>query len=88
MMGVLPTVEDDDGEVFEALLETLLAQSAKSACNYLLMGFHETDALLPFLKERGTTSYVTQFYHVCWEDGEDLRRRLDGRPHYLELGCL
>ena len=27
-------------------------------------------------------------YLACWEDGEELRRSLDGRPLYLELGGL
>jgi hypothetical protein len=84
----LPVVENDDHEVFVALLETLLARSFTRQCDYLLLGLHETDALLPLVKQRGIASYITHLYHACWEDGEELRRRLDGRPSYLELGCL
>jgi len=88
MMVALPVVENDDGEVFAALLKTLLARSSTRHCDYLLLGLHETDALLRLVTKRGTTSYITRLYHVCWEDGEELRSRLDGRPSYLELGCL
>jgi hypothetical protein len=88
MVAALPVVENDDRDVFAALLEALLARSSNRDCDYLLLGLHETDALLPLVKKRGTTSYVTRLYHACWEDGEELRSRLDGRPSYLELGCL
>ena len=77
-----------DREVFAALLKTLLARSSTRHGDYLLLGLHETDALLRLVTKRGTTSYITRLYHVCWEDGEELRSRLDGRPSYLELGCL
>ena len=88
LTGALLTVEDNDLKVLQVLLETLLAQTVESPSDYLLIGLHETDALLPFVIKRSVTSYVTRLYHVCWKDGEDLRRRLDRRPPYLELGCL
>jgi hypothetical protein len=88
LIGVLPVVENNDRQVFAALLDTLLAMSRARGCDYLLIGLHETDALLPIVMQRGTTSYVTRVYYACWEDGEDMRTRLDGRPPYLELGCL
>ena len=86
--GFLPVVEEDNREVFSALIETQLATMAERKLDYLLLGLHETDALLPLVEKLGTADYVTQLYHVCWEDGEAQRRRLDERPAYLELGCL
>ncbi len=88
MTAALPVVEADDRQVFAALLETLLASAVGSECDYLLLGLHEADALLPSVIRRGTASYLTRLYHVCWEDGETLRNQLDERPPYLELGCL
>ena len=88
LTAVLPVVEGDDPEVFAALLEALLARSAGGPCDYLLVGLHETDALLPLVMPHSLLSYVTRLYHVCWPDGERLRQQLDGRPPYLELGCL
>ena len=88
MTGFLPVVEEDNREVFSALIETQLATMAERKIDYLLLGLHETDALLPLVEKLGTADYVTQLYHVCWEDGEAQRRRLDERPAYLKLGCL
>ena len=88
MTAALPVVEANDRLVFAALLDSLLARAVGSKCDYLLLGLHQTDAFLPSVIRRGTASYVTRLYHVCWEDGEALRTRLDGRPPYLELGCL
>lgn len=86
--GILPVVENDDPEVFTALLETLLARLAASRQEYLLLGMHETDPLLKLVLHRATTSYLTHVYYVCWADGEAIRGGLDDRPPYLELGCL
>ena len=88
IVGALPVVENDDPGVFTALLTSLLARLSICQADYLLLGLHEADALLPFVIKRGTTSYMTRLYHACWEDGEALRSRLDGRSLYLELGCL
>ena len=88
LMAALPVVENNDPRLFEALLDTLLARATKRPCDYLMIGLHETDALLPVVLGRATTTYVTRLYYACWEDGDPLRIRLDGRPPYLELGCL
>lgn len=88
MTAALPVVENNDREVFTTLLAALLARPATRQCDFLLLGLHEADGLLPLVSMRGNTSYVTQLYHACWEDGEALRSRLDRRAPYLELGCL
>ena len=87
-MVALPCAENNDREVFGELLEALLARASVQDGEYVLLGMHETDPLLPLAKKRGTTSYVTRLYHACWKDGEELRNQLDSRPTYLELGCL
>ena len=88
LTAALPCVENDDADVFGVLLNTLLARAAEGRFDYLLLGLHEKDALLRLVIKRGTVTYVTCLYHVSWDDGEDCWRRLDGRPAYLELGCL
>lgn len=88
LVGALPMACDDDPEVFRALLDTLIAQRSGQTWNHLLVGMHESDPLLPVLQERPARCYMTQVYLACWEDGEDLRGSLDGRPLYLELGSL
>jgi hypothetical protein len=86
LYAALPVVEDDDPAVFDSLLDSALAR-----CNnvdYLLVGLHESDPLLPVLRRRPATWYTTHLFHVCWDDGEPVRQSLDGRPPYLELGSL
>jgi hypothetical protein len=88
LMAAIPTVLDDDATVFDALLRTALDRAAGGPVNYLLVGLHETDPLLPASQRLGAKSYVTRVYLVSWEDGRAFRARLDRRPTYLELGFL
>jgi hypothetical protein len=88
LMAAIPTVRNEDCIVFETLLEALLARASGSPADYLLVGLHETDPLLPFARRRAADSYITRMYLVSWEDGHSFRTRLDGRPSYLELGFL
>jgi hypothetical protein len=88
LMGALPVVAEQSTVVFRALLDALLCRAAGMPYEYLLVGLHESDPLLGELQSYGGTGYRTRLFLVCWEDGEPLRRSLDGRPPYLELGCL
>ena len=88
LTGALPVVQDNDATVFRALLENLLTQAAAGPCDYLLLGFHESDPLLRLARAYRWRSYLTRTYLVCWNETERLLGDLDGRPSYLELGCL
>ena len=88
MTGAVPVVENNDGTVFTALLKTLLVRLAASRNDFLLLGMHESDPLHELIVKQAAATYVTRIYHVCWDDGEEVRVRLDKRPAYLELGCL
>ncbi len=88
LTGALPVVADHRTVVFRALLDELLCRAARMPYEYLLVGLHESDPLLGELQSYGGTEYRTRLFLVCWEDGEPLRKSLDGRPPYLELGCL
>jgi hypothetical protein len=88
LSAALLAVADDAADVFAALLETLLSSERPGPWEYLLIGLHETDPFLAVLRTYRATWYTTRLYLVCWEDGEPLRRMLDSRPPYLELGCL
>jgi hypothetical protein len=86
--GALPVVQDDDPSVIRALLDRLLDRIGTGGHPCLLAGFADKDPLLPLVRKYGMRSYITRLYHVCWEDGEELRTALDGRAPYLELGSL
>jgi hypothetical protein len=89
LTAALPVVVGDDPTVFAALLAGLRARAvADGAHQYLMLGLHETDPLLPVVRACRATWYDTRLYLVCWDDGEPTCRGLDGRPPYLELGCL
>jgi hypothetical protein len=85
--AALILVQDDDPQVFAELLDEAVRISAKRH-RYFLIGLHESDPLLPAAAARQAASYCANLYSVCWRDGEELRAQLDGRPPYLELGCL
>jgi hypothetical protein len=75
--------------VFAGLLAELQVRAAAAGTHhYLMMGLHETDPLLPVVRACRAAWYDTRLYLVCWDDGEPTRKGLDGRPPYLELGCL
>ncbi len=88
LTAALPVIAGDDAAVFAALLTELRARSAGGPHDYLMLGLHESDPLLPVVRACPAAWYDTRLFLVCWDDGEPMRRGLDGRPPYLELGCL
>lgn len=88
LVGTLPVVSQSDPTVFKALLKTLLNSRAGSSAEFLLLGLHANDPLLPVARAFQTARYTTHVFLVCWDDGEEARSRLDDRTPYLELGSL
>lgn len=88
LIAALPLARDDDAGVFRALLDTTVRERNSQSWDNLLVGMHESDPLCPVLREYRARCYTTHVYLACWEDGDSLRRSLDGRPLYLELGSL
>ena len=88
LTAALPLVAGDDPQVFTALLRSACAARPTQRAGFLLLGLHESDPLLAAARAWATASYTTLVYLVCFEDGDELRRSLDGRPLYLELGSL
>jgi len=88
LTGALPIVAANDRQIFAALLEFLLMRSAGSGHSHLLVGMHERDPLLDVVKGFQAEAYVTRCYLAYWDDGACFRQQIDGRPPYLELGCL
>jgi hypothetical protein len=88
LTAALPVVLDDEPAIFRALLNALLAKAAAGPCDFLLLGLHESDPILPAVGPYQSGCYLTQTYLVCWDEGEPVVARLEDRPTYLELGCL
>ena len=88
LTAALPLVADDDGEVFVALLKTVLGRSVGQGRSHLLLGMHERDPLIDVVRQFQVEAYTTRCYLVYWEDGVTLRQQIDARTVYLELGCL
>ncbi len=86
--AALPLVEGDDLDVFTRLLQAVRSHLDRSAGDYLLLGLHQRDPLLPVARRCSTLEYTTQLFVVCWPDGETDLSELDDRPPYLELGQL
>jgi hypothetical protein len=81
--AAVPVAAHDDPAVFTALLEAVPAMG-----DYLLLGLHERDPMLPAARRFAVADYVTRLFVVCWDEGEEYRAALDGRVPYLELGSL
>lgn len=88
LTAAIPLVSDNDPVIFSALLESLLARAAKGASDFLVIGLHQSDPLLPLVQPFRSGCYLTRTYLVCWDEGESQLKKMDGRPPYLELGCL
>lgn len=88
VMGVLPVIEDNDEEVYSALLDCTLDRLLRTEHDYLLIGLHESHRLLASTIRRASTSYATRLYCVTWDHDVSLVSQFDGRTPYLELGCL
>lgn len=88
LMGALPVVEMDDGAVFRGLIEELCIRKSGGRWDYLMVGMHDSDPLLPVLRLLPARWYTTSVYVACWDDGESIFQSIDDRPLYLELGSL
>ncbi|MDH3681839.1 MAG: hypothetical protein OEV40_18025, partial [Acidimicrobiia bacterium] len=83
-------VENDDPGVFDALLDTVIADARSRGLPIVLFGCDDRDPLRPLVERRSFLTYTTRVYVVSWDDdtqpGEPAHDR--SLPIYLELGCL
>ena len=88
LTAAIPVVADDDEEVFLALVRAVLARASGGEHQYLMLGLHDRDPLLPAARRLRGRIYAGRLYLACWDDGEELRKSLDDRTPYLELGSM
>jgi hypothetical protein len=81
-------IDDDDLQVFRALLRNAYNAAADTGYVYAILALHERDPLLPAFRDYSLTPFFGRLFCVTFEDGEDLYRELDGRVPYLEASTL
>ena len=88
LTAALPLVADGETAMLPELIAHAQQASGLQEHDYLLLGLTESDPLCSMARHLASASYATRIYLVAWEGSEEFASRLDGRPLYLELGCL
>jgi hypothetical protein len=81
-------VDDDDPEVFKALLHAGLARAASRGAEHAILGLAESNPLTPTALRSRPRSYRSRAYLVCWPDGEAAAEQVDARALHLEVAIL
>ncbi|HTS38860.1 MAG TPA: hypothetical protein VMH04_24510 [Candidatus Solibacter sp.] len=81
-------IDEDDVEVFRALLRSAYNAAVGKGYLYAMLALHERDPLLPALREYSLTPFFGRLFCVTFEDGEQAFSQLDGRVPYLEAATF
>jgi hypothetical protein len=79
---------NDDPAIARELIVRLLGEARERGLDHLLVGFAESDPLLPEARTFRHVAYPAGIFTVAWDDGNDFHDRLDARPRYLEIASL
>ena len=88
LTAALPLVAGGETAILSKLIEHAQQVPGLQEHDYLLVGLAESDPLCSMARRHASASYATRIYLVAWEGSEEFASKLDGRPLYLELGCL
>jgi hypothetical protein len=82
-------VDQDDPQIFAALLRAAYNETARRGFNYFMIGLSEASPLRPVLTRNYLhMPYPSQIYGMTWEDGAAAWARVDGRAPGLEIALL
>lgn len=81
-------VDNDDLQVFRALLRQLYNDHVGTGYNYFVLGLHERDPLTTALSEYTLTPFAARLFVVHFDDGAELFKSLIGSVPYIELAML
>jgi hypothetical protein len=81
-------VDDDNPEIFSALLRALYNEAARRKFDYFMLGLAEESRFHPIVKSYRPVTYESQIYLAAWEDGYEAVARVDSRPPALEIALL
>ena len=82
-------VDDDNPQVFDALLTEAYNDCQRRRFHYLTLGFAERHPLLQVVRNRFRAIVSKSIlYTVYWDDGETAASALDGRIPHIEVAVL
>jgi hypothetical protein len=82
-------VDDDQPQVFAALLRAVYGSAAAAGDHYFMLGLSKTNPLTAVLRRSYRyIAYVGQLYLVAWSDGQAAAAQVDGRPAGPEIGVM
>lgn len=82
-------VDEDDPEVFRALVEAAYREARARRYVYVVIGLAARHPWLPWLRRRfRPRQYASTLYAVHWEDGAAAVAALDGRRPHVEVAFL
>lgn len=81
-------VDNDDVQVFRALLRSAYNSALGTKYLYAMIALHERDPLLPALHDYSLTPFFARLFCVTFDDGKDLISKLDGRVPHVEAATL
>jgi hypothetical protein len=81
-------LDEDDPEIFSALLCALHNEAARRKYDYVMLGLPEASPFHAIVKSYRPITYESQIYLTAWEDGYDAVAQVDSRPPALEIALL
>jgi hypothetical protein len=81
-------VDDDDPEIFSALLRALYNEAARRKYDYFMLGLAEGNPFHSIVKAYHPITYESQIHLAAWEDGYEDVARVDSRPPASEIALL
>lgn len=81
-------VDDDDPDVFTALLRALYNEAARRKYAYFMLGLAQGRPFHQTVKSYLPIPYQSDIYLAAWQDGYDAVAGVDGRPCGLEIALL
>ncbi len=84
----LLAVDNDDPEIFSALLRALYNEAARRKYDYFMLGLAEGNPFHSIAKSYRPITYESQIYLAAWEDGYEAVAQIDSRPPALEIALL
>ncbi len=81
-------VDDNNPEIFSALLRALYNEAVRRKFDYFTLGLAEGNRFHPIVKSYRPITYESQIYLAAWEDGYKAIAQVDSRPPALEIALL